>query len=139
MYKCDCFRGDTFYGLAYTVTNANLETIKFSKEKQSCLMHRKQILRKVSKIYELWIFFVYECWWLNTKPSYKITLPIIWFAISTVVQDIDLIQKNKMKEMDELVDLELRKNEYEQQLENSLLEIKKMSELLGKLKRDEIT
>ena len=41
--------------------------------------------------------------------------------------------------MDELVDLELRKNEYEQELEYSLLDLKKMTELLAKLNIDTIT
>ena len=44
-----------------------------------------------------------------------------------------------MKVMDELVDLELKKNNYEQQLENSLVEKENMSELLNKLKRVEIS
>ena len=44
-----------------------------------------------------------------------------------------------MKEMDELADLELKKNDYEKELEDSLDEIEKMSELLKKLKRVEIT
>ena len=55
------------------------------------------------------------------------------------MQEIQLVQKNKTKEIEELVDLELKKNEYEQELENSLVEIEKMSELLKKLKRVEIT
>ena len=38
--------------------------------------------------------------------------------------------------MEELVDLELKKHEYEQHIENSFVEIKKMSELL---RRDKIT
>ena len=56
-----------------------------------------------------------------------------------IVQDIQLVQKNKIKEIKELVDLELKKNEYEQELENSFVEIEEMSELLKKLKRVEIT
>jgi hypothetical protein len=55
------------------------------------------------------------------------------------VQEIQQVQKNKRKEIEELVDLELKKNEYKQELENSLFEIEEMSELLKKLKRVEIT
>ena len=44
-----------------------------------------------------------------------------------------------MKELDELADLELKKNEHEKELENSLVEIEKMSALLKKLKIVEIT
>ena len=59
--------------------------------------------------------------------------------ISISAQEIQLVQKNKTKEIEELVDLELKKNEYEQELESSLVEIEEMSELLKKLKRVEIT
>ena len=55
------------------------------------------------------------------------------------MQEIQQVQKNKTKEIEELVDLELKKNEYKQELENSLFEIEEMSELLKKLKRVEIT
>ena len=59
--------------------------------------------------------------------------------ISIYLQEIQQVQKNKTKEIEELVDLELKKNEYKQELENSLFEIEEMSELLKKLKRVEIT
>ena len=59
--------------------------------------------------------------------------------ISISAQEIQLVQKNKTKEIEELVDLELKKNEYEQELESSLVEIEEMSELLKKLKRVDIT
>ena len=55
------------------------------------------------------------------------------------VQEIQLVQENKTKEIEELIDLELKKNEYEQELKNSLVEIEELSELLKKLNRVEIT
>ena len=44
-----------------------------------------------------------------------------------------------MKELEKLAYLELKKNEHEKELENSLVEIEKMSALLKKLKRVKIT
>ena len=59
--------------------------------------------------------------------------------ISISIQEIQLVQKNKMKEIEDLIDLELKKNECEQELESSFVEIEKMSELVKKLKRVDIT
>ena len=50
------------------------------------------------------------------------------------MQDITEIQKKKLKEIAELVDLELKKSDFERQLENSFVQIRNMSELLQKQK-----
>ena len=59
--------------------------------------------------------------------------------ISISIQEIQLVQKNKVKEIEDLIDLELNKNECEQELESSLVEIEEMSELVKRLKRVDIT
>ena len=45
-----------------------------------------------------------------------------------LLKDIRLIQKRKIKEMEELYELKLKKKTYEQELEDTKLEIKKMDE-----------
>ena len=56
-----------------------------------------------------------------------------------LVQDIQGIQKRKVKEIDELRDLELKKNNFKQELENSYLEIKNVPEFLEKITKDDRT
>ena len=45
-----------------------------------------------------------------------------------LLKDIRLIQKKKIKEMEELYELKLKKKSYEQELEDTKLEIKRMDE-----------
>ena len=52
-----------------------------------------------------------------------------------LLKDIRLIQKKKIKEMEELYELKLKKKSYEQELEDTKLEIKRMDEHFDFLKK----
>ena len=46
----------------------------------------------------------------------------------TLLKDIRVIQKRKIKEMEELYDIKLKKKSFEQELENTKQEIKKLEQ-----------
>ena len=50
-----------------------------------------------------------------------------------LLKDIRLIQKKKIKEMEELYELKLKKKSYEQELEDTKLEIKRIKKKIPKL------
>jgi len=53
----------------------------------------------------------------------------------TLLKDIRIIQKRKIKEMEELIDIKLKKESYEQELEKTRLEIKKMDEYFESIRK----
>ena len=55
---------------------------------------------------------------------------------SSYFQEIQVITKRKEKEINELVDLELKKAKYEQELERSFIEIRNMSKVCKKLRHN---
>jgi len=53
----------------------------------------------------------------------------------TLLKDIRIIQKRKIKEMEELIDIKLKKETFEQELEKTRLEIKKMDEYFDNVRK----
>ena len=57
-------------------------------------------------------------------------------CVNHILQDVQMIQKRKEKEIDELVHLEQIKTKYEHELEISFSELMKISDLLQRSKED---